>query len=301
MRWRPIRISGPAGQAIANRCSRLPINWVTIEPMLPARVMYRRKNAAGRTSNPMSDLPFLSALHVIHKGEMIQTEQDILISLQDFWVPVEIELHGNLLGKPPTIQMSFLCRQWGKFGSVDLRPVDHTQTLVDFIIPLYPDEIETERFEIGLREDLGLPSFRLYMIDSGPRQEVIAYLGKQLQDRRLSFFQTLYTNLVFNLKMSPINLFPVEFPPEPKFTGKNHQDNNLTRLEENRDIPIVHERVNGKASLVSKKNDQLLDLWRNGLAAKEIANRLGRTEKTVLNSLTLLRRSLGDQVVPRRK
>jgi len=45
----------------------------------------------------------------------------------------------------------------------------------------------------------------------------------------------------------------------------------------------------------------LLRLWQSGQTAKEIALRTSKTEKTVLNQLTLLRKSLGEEQVPRRR
>jgi hypothetical protein len=42
-------------------------------------------------------------------------------------------------------------------------------------------------------------------------------------------------------------------------------------------------------------------LWQSGQTAKMIALRTSKTEKTVLNQLTLLRKSLGEELVPRRR
>lgn len=61
-----------------------------------------------------------------------------------------------------------------------------------------------------------------------------------------------------------------------------------------RDIPTENEPIQSDLQ-------ELLQLWQSGHTAKEIALRIGKTEKTILNRLTLLRRSHGEQVVPRRK
>jgi DNA-binding CsgD family transcriptional regulator len=249
----------------------------------------------------MADQPFLSNLQLIVKGELTQAKQDILDCLKMFWKPVEIDIHEIGQEKKLSIQLSFMSRQWGDFGSIELSPVDPTQTLVRFIIPPYPDFGETERFETTIRESIGPSAVGLRMIDMGPYEGLIAYLGKQLQDRRLKLFNMLYIRLVYSLKMSPFLIEPLEVLPNSAPEGTNHSEISPTQPKENRDIPITPETSEQYIALVSKKNDQILDLWRTGLTAKEIAARLGRTEKTVLNSLTLLRRSFGDQLVPRRK
>jgi len=248
----------------------------------------------------MSDQPFLSNLHLIHKGEMIHTKQDILECLKGFWEPVEISLDEIYWEKIPFIHLSFVSPNWGDFGNIELRPVDPTQTLVRFNIPPYPDFKEVERFEPTIRESIG-PSVGLRLVDLGPRPESLTYLGKHLQDRRLQLFNLLYTRLVYTLKMSPLHFEGSNAISESGPERTNHSEIGQTEPNENRDIPINPETGGPNITLVSKRNDQILDLWRAGLTAKEIASRLGRTEKTILNSLTLLRRSFGDEVVPRRK
>ena len=44
-----------------------------------------------------------------------------------------------------------------------------------------------------------------------------------------------------------------------------------------------------------------MDLWAKGYTAKQIALRIGRTEKTILNRVTLMRKTYGEQPVPRRR
>ena len=63
---------------------------------------------------------------------------------------------------------------------------------------------------------------------------------------------------------------------------------------EDRDIP--------RDNLVLRDDQQeLLRLWQSGQTAKVIALRTSKTEKTVLNQLTLLRKSFGEELVPRRR
>jgi DNA-binding NarL/FixJ family response regulator len=51
----------------------------------------------------------------------------------------------------------------------------------------------------------------------------------------------------------------------------------------------------------SQDESLVMDLWAKGYTAKQIALRIGRTEKTILNRVTLMRKTYGEQLVPRRK
>ena len=64
--------------------------------------------------------------------------------------------------------------------------------------------------------------------------------------------------------------------------------------DENRDIPRDD-------PVLRDDQQELLRLWQSGQTAKVIALRTSKTEKTVLNQLTLLRKSLGEEQVPRRR
>jgi hypothetical protein len=111
----------------------------------------------------------------------------------------------------------------------------------------------------------------------------------------------VYTRLVHTLKLTPFNFDPIE--PFSHSTPNRNNPQEIYPVEQKRvrDIPIMSENLPARNPLFPKKSDQIVELWKTGLAAKEIAARLGRTEKTVLNRLALLRKSFGDQVVPRRK
>jgi hypothetical protein len=192
-------------------------------------------------------------------------------------------------------------RPWGDFGSIELSPVDQTQTLVRFIILPYSDFLETELYKSTIRESIGPSEPGLRLVDLGPHQESLTSLSKHLQDRRLQLFCILYTRLVYSLKMNPFHFEPSYAISESDSERTNHSEVGSSVPKENRDIPINHDTGGPNIALISKKDDQILDLWCTGLTAKEIASRLGRAEKTILNSLTILRRSFGDEVVPRRK
>jgi DNA-binding NarL/FixJ family response regulator len=63
---------------------------------------------------------------------------------------------------------------------------------------------------------------------------------------------------------------------------------------EDRDIPRDNQ-------VLRDDQQELLRLWQSGQTAKVIALRTSKTEKTVLNQLTLLRKSFGEELVPRRR
>ncbi len=81
---------------------------------------------------------------------------------------------------------------------------------------------------------------------------------------------------------------------EPTFAGSDPDP----QYSDDRDIPRDLPRDN----LVLRDDQQeLVRLWQSGQTAKEIALRTSKTEKTVLNQLTLLRKSLGEEQVPRHR
>jgi hypothetical protein len=68
-----------------------------------------------------------------------------------------------------------------------------------------------------------------------------------------------------------------------------------------RDIPNGNEDLDQVGYSPSQDEGLVLDLWAKGHTAKQIALRTGRTEKTILNRVTLMRKAYGEQLVPRRR
>jgi DNA-binding CsgD family transcriptional regulator len=75
---------------------------------------------------------------------------------------------------------------------------------------------------------------------------------------------------------------------------------NIEEGDKPRDIPKKH-RPEERDTSLRGDNQELLRLWLAGLTAKEIGRRTGKTEKTILNRLTVLRRAYGEERIPRRK
>ncbi|MEJ2710821.1 MAG: hypothetical protein P8074_24635 [Anaerolineales bacterium] len=71
--------------------------------------------------------------------------------------------------------------------------------------------------------------------------------------------------------------------------------------EYNRDIPNENGDEDPVEYSPSQDESLILDLWARGHTAEQIALRMGRTEKTILNKLTLMRKAYGEQLVPRRR
>ncbi len=66
------------------------------------------------------------------------------------------------------------------------------------------------------------------------------------------------------------------------------------------DIPSEYPVDESNISL-NREDQELLRLWTNGLTAKEIGIRTGKTGKTVSNRLSVLRGMYGEELIPLRK
>jgi len=237
----------------------------------------------------------------IAQGQVAQIGMALVNLFQSFWKDVECSWV-----EPPEPdrlfnQANWVSRIWGGIGTIELRQVDATQCLVSYYLPPYPDALETERFETVIRAAISPDAFSFRMLDLGPRDPVRAYLSAQLQKHRLQRFNQLRGEVSSTLKM-----LPFQSPSEPAaatlrtWEGTN-QPVAQTDPERNWELPIAQNRSPENNLRRTQKDELLLSLWTQGHAAKEIAERIGISEKTVLNRLSLLRRSLGDQAVIRRK
>jgi DNA-binding NarL/FixJ family response regulator len=68
-----------------------------------------------------------------------------------------------------------------------------------------------------------------------------------------------------------------------------------------RNIPNINRDIDQGDMVPSQDKSLVLDLWMKGYMAKQIALQTGRIEKTILNRVTLLRKTHGEQLVPRRR
>ena len=184
---------------------------------------------------------------------------------------------------------------WKGIGQIELKLVDSTQTLVRFCLPGYPDEVETGWYEDEIRMALPPPAVAIRLMDiDGDRQRALTYLGHQLHEFRLQHLRDIQSKLVNAVGLSSLQGLPIEKNRHPDSKVYQSEQKPAGAKKTNRDIPNIGLPLRDDVRI-------LLRLWQSGHTAKEIAIRTSRTEKTILNQLTLLCKSLGEEMVPRRR
>lgn len=184
--------------------------------------------------------------------------------------------------------------RWLLVGHIELDRVDHSQVLLHFCLPAYPGDAEVEIHEMAIRDALPPPAAVIRIMDAeSDRVRALTYLGRYLHQFRIHCLQEIQTVLQSSLGLIPVFGLTIErqrmFEP-----AVSHLNAKTQKDDTDRDIP--------RDNLVLRDDQQeLLRLWQSGQTAKEIALRTTKTEKTVLNQLTLLRKSLGEELVPRRR
>ena len=180
---------------------------------------------------------------------------------------------------------------WGEFGRIQLAYVDRGQTMLGLYWPPYPTPAETETYEAQIRDSIPQPRAALRMLDMYGPEKSLPYLAARLHERRLSGLDMVRASLAH--LFGGVTLAPVPMdqlvPPggEIRTDSPNIQN---ARKHPKRDI-----------SRTKESDTRLLKLWSDGLSVKQIAMQTGKTEKTILNRLSLLRKTLGEQAVPRRR
>jgi DNA-binding CsgD family transcriptional regulator len=191
---------------------------------------------------------------------------------------------------------------WLEFSELELIDLDGKQTLVRFYEPGLIELSEIKEHEQSIRQFLYRPGIELWLYENlGWTAKVIEILAEELYDHRLACLRNTQ-NLLMNklgLIRYPLSYFQIQAGPQigiSQFQPVMYQPEG----EIDRDIPIGHPVEEREISITSD-NQELLRLWTAGLTAKEIGLRIGKTEKTILNRLTVLRRIYGEGRVHRRK
>jgi DNA-binding NarL/FixJ family response regulator len=183
--------------------------------------------------------------------------------------------------------------RWLVVGRIELERIDPSQVLLRFFLPAYPTEAEIEFHERAIRDALPPPAAVIRIMDAeGDRVRALAFLGRYLHQFRIQCLQEIQSVLQNSLGLIPVYGLTIEriSVVEPTFSGSDPDPH----YSDDRDIP--------RDNLILRDDQQeLLRLWQSGQTAKEIALRTSKTEKTVLNQLTLLRKLLGEELVPRRR
>jgi DNA-binding NarL/FixJ family response regulator len=242
------------------------------------------------------DYQSLAVSQFLVRGDLDEILHALLVSLASNAIPFNTRQNYINRDEIQTGITVLLCDSyWGKVGQVELRRVDHTQTLVCIALPEYPDDVECEEYEQKIREALPASAVAIRIIDMhNERQKVLAYIGKHLHEHRIRKLKEITQVLANSLDFISFQEVAAEgrgyaetriSPPIPKRHMKEEPD---------RDIPIVNKVLRGD-------QQELLRLWQSGLTAKEIALRTSKTEKTILNQVTLLRKLHGEELVPRRR
>ena len=160
-------------------------------------------------------------------------------------------------------------------------PLVPTQTLILILPPPDPGLEDVSHYEDRILEYLpgSSISIRLARVDGNDEKE-LSLIRNVLREQRHHYWMYIHSGLIRSLRVEPYDGDPEEF---------------------HRDIPKDNEDIKSEEYIPSQHESMVLDLWAKGYTAKQIALRTGRTEKTILNRVTLMRKTYGEQLVPRHR
>lgn len=172
-------------------------------------------------------------------------------------------------------------RHWGPTVIIEVLPTISNQTLILIALPPDPDLEDVSSYEDRILEWLpdSSASIRLARVDGNDEREK-ALIIKTLQQQRHHYWMQILSGLTRSLQLELFEGNPDELI---------------------RDIPDDNRDIDQVGLFPSQDESLVLDLWGKGYTAKQIALRMGRTEKTILNRVTLMRKTYGEQLVPRRR
>lgn len=178
-------------------------------------------------------------------------------------------------------QLTLFHRHWGPTVIIEVLPTDSNQTLILIVLPPDPDLEDVSFYEDGILEHLpdSSASIRLARLD-GNDDRVLALISSTLRQQRHHCWLEILSGLIRSLKLELFEGDPGELI---------------------RDIPNDSRDIDQMEFYPSQDDSLVLDLWAKGYTAKQIALRIGRTEKTILNRVTMMRKTYGEQLVPRRR
>jgi len=237
----------------------------------------------------------MSSIQYVMGGDLESVRSALIKSLMMNSVPYSLGNNGQSSSRlDPADIFRLYSPRWLAVGRIELDRIDHSQVLLRFCLPAFPTEAEIEFHERAIRDAFPPPAAVIRIMDAeGDRVRALAYLGRYLHQFRIQCLQEIQSVLQSSLGLIPVYGLTIERQHVFAPATSNPSTENKHR-EEVRDIP----RDN-----LSLRDDQqeLLRLWQSGQTAKEIALRTSKTEKTILNQLTLLRKSLGEELVLRRR
>ena len=216
-------------------------------------------------------------------GNEIESATQKLISRLSSNYPEIYLIHQESLidRRQVTTQLTFVHRYWGPALKMEIIPIDSNQTLILIPAPPDPGLEDVSHYEDRILEYLPDPSasIRLARVD-GNDVRALALIRTALREQRHHCWMQIQSELIRSLHLKIY-------------------DGDLEEI--NRDIPNEEGDLDPVEYSPSRDESLVLDLWEKGYTAKQIALRVGRTEKTILNKLTLMRKAYGEQLVPRRR
>jgi DNA-binding NarL/FixJ family response regulator len=236
----------------------------------------------------------LSSIQYVMGGDLESVRGSLIKSLTMNSIPFFHGDYSETARLDPADVFQLYSPRWMNVGRIELERVDLSQVLLRFCLPSFSTEAEVEMHEEAIREALPPPAAVIRIMDSdGDRTRALAYLGRYLHQFRIQCLQDIQSVLQNTLGLIPVYGLIIERqrvlgPANSPTRSANCNDN------EDRDIPRDNQ-------VLRDDQQELLRLWQSGQTAKVIALRTSKTEKTVLNQLTLLRKSFGEELVPRRR
>lgn len=178
-------------------------------------------------------------------------------------------------------RLTLIHRHWGPSINMEIIPIDSTQTLILIPAPPDPGLEDVSSYEAKILDNLpgSSASIRLARVD-GNDEKASTLMRNVLREARHHCWMQIHAGLIRSLRLEPYN-------------------GDLKELI--RDIPTDNRHIDLAENFPSQDECLVLDLWAEGYTAKQIALRTGRTEKTILNRVTLMRKTYGEQLVPRRR
>ncbi len=238
----------------------------------------------------------LAVSQYLARGDLDEILHALTASLASNTIPFHTRQNTINRDEIQTGRTVVLCdSHWGEVGEVELRRIDHTQTLVCITLPEYPDDRESEDHEQKICENLPASVVAICIIDMhNERQKALAYIGKRLHEHRIRKLNEITRMLANSLDLISLQEVTIE--------GKGYFETRISLLVPKLQMNEVTDRdIPTENKALRDDQQELLRLWQSGLTAKEIALRTSKTEKTILNQVTLLRKLHGEELVPRRR
>jgi hypothetical protein len=192
-----------------------------------------------------------------------------------------IHRESNIDHKRVFTRLTLFHHLWGPTVLMKLLLLNQAQTLILIPAPPDPDLEDVSSYENKILENLLdiSASIRLARVD-GNDVRALALIRTALREQRHHCWMQIQSELIRSLKLKIYEGDPEELI---------------------RDIPNGNPVIDQGDAVPSQEESLVLDLWAKGYTARQIALRIGRTEKTILNRVTLMRKTYGEQLVPRRR